>query len=60
MQDIVTIISTVGFPITACVAMGYVYIKEINGMRESISNLDKSIKLLSEHLECKERDKDEN
>lgn len=52
MADIVQIISTVGFPIAACVAMGYVYVKEIAGMRDSIINLEKSIEKLSEHIGC--------
>lgn len=52
MADIVQIISTVGFPIAACVAMGYVYVKEIAGMRDSINNLEKSIEKLSEHIGC--------
>lgn len=52
MSDIVQIISTVGFPIAACVAMGYVYVKEIAGMRDSIINLEKSIEKLSEHIGC--------
>lgn len=52
MTDIVQVISTVGFPIAACVAMGYVYVKEIAGMRESINKLDKSIEKLSEHIGC--------
>ena len=52
MNDVVSIISTVGFPITACVAMGYVYVKEIAGMKDSIAKLDKSIEILNEHLVC--------
>lgn len=60
MQDIVSIISTVGFPIAACVAMGYVYIKEISGMKESINKLDKSIELLAEHLECRKEKEHES
>lgn len=30
MNDIVTIISTVGFPIAACIAMG-IYVKDVTG-----------------------------
>ena len=52
MNDVVSIISTVGFPITAWVAMGYVYVKEIAGMKHSISKLDNSINRLTEHLGC--------
>lgn len=52
IADIVQIISTVGFPIAACVAMGYVYVKEIAGMRDSINKLEKSITKLSEHIGC--------
>ena len=52
MTDIVQVISTVGFPIAACVAMGYVYVKEIAGMRDSINKLEKSIEKLSEHIGC--------
>lgn len=52
MNDVVSIISTVGFPIAACVAMGYVYVKEISDMKKSISKLDKSIERLTEHLGC--------
>ena len=55
MNDVVSIISTVGFPITACVAMGYVYVKEIAGMKDSIAKLDKSIEILNEHLGCLNR-----
>lgn len=51
-NDVVSIISTVGFPIAACVAMGYVYVKEIAAMKESISKLDKTIERLTEHLGC--------
>lgn len=61
MNDVVSIISTVGFPIAACVAMGYVYVKEIAGMKDSITKLDKSIEILNEHLGCLNRGgKDEN
>ena len=56
MNDVVSIISTVGFPITACVAMGYVYVKEINSMKESISKLDTAIERLTEHLGCLNRE----
>lgn len=52
VNDVVSIISTVGFPIAACVAMGYVYVKEIAGMKDSIAKLDKSINRLTEHLGC--------
>ena len=52
VNDVVSIISTVGFPIAACVAMGYVYVKEIASMKESISKLDKSIERLTEPLGC--------
>ena len=52
MNDVVSVISTVGFPIAACMAMGYVYVKEISAMKESISKLDKSIERLTEHLGC--------
>lgn len=55
MNDVVSIISTVGFPITACVAMGYVYVKEIARMKDSIAKLDKSIEILNEHLGCLNR-----
>lgn len=55
MNDVVSIISTVGFPIAACVAMGYVYVKEIAGMKDSIAKLDKSIEILNEHLGCLNR-----
>ena len=55
MNDVVSIISTVGFPIAACVAMGYVYVKEIAGMKDSISKLDTSIEILTEHLGCLNR-----
>lgn len=60
VEDIVQIISTVGFPITACVAMGYVYVKEIAGMRDSISKLEKSITKLSEHIGCIGESKNED
>mgnify|MGYP001164423549 FL=1 len=61
MNDVVSIISTVGFPIAACMAMGYVYVKEIAGMKDSIAKLDKSIEILNEHLGCLNRGgKDEN
>ena len=60
MTEITQIISTVGFPIAACVAMGYVYIKEIRDMKESIANLDKTIAKLAEHLDCKGSAPDEN
>lgn len=52
MNDFVSIISTVGFPIAACVAMGWVYVKEIAEMKDSIAKLDKSIEILTEHLGC--------
>ena len=55
-NDVVTIISSVGFPIAACVAMGYVYVKEISAMKESISKLDKTIDRLTEHLGCLNRE----
>ena len=60
MTDIVQVISTVGFPIAACVAMGYVYVKEIAGMRDSINKLEKSIEKLSEHIGCIGVTKNEN
>ena len=55
MNDVVSIISTVGFPIAACVAMGWVYVKEIAEMKDSIAKLDKSIEILNEHLGCLNR-----
>ena len=56
MNEVVSIISTVGFPIAACMAMGYVYVKEIAAMKESIYKLDKSIERLTEHLGCLNRE----
>ena len=55
MNDVVSVISTVGFPIAACVAMGWVYVKEIAEMKDSIAKLDKSIEILNEHLGCLNR-----
>ena len=55
MNDVASIISTVGFPIAACVAMGWVYVKEIAEMKDSIAKLDKSIEILNEHLGCMNR-----
>lgn len=55
MNDVASIISTVGFPIAACVAMGWVYVKEIAEMKDSIGKLDKSIEILTEHLGCLNR-----
>ena len=66
MEDIVQVINTVGFPIAVCLALGY-YIKymtdthqkEIESLRNVISDNTKIVTKLYEMMKTKEGIKDE-
>ena len=51
MSEITTIITTVGFPIAACVAMGWVYVNEIKQMTKAITDMTIAVNKLSDKIE---------
>ena len=53
VNDIVTIISTVGFPIVCCVVMFKIYREDLKKMQESINNNTMVIQKLIDKLEGK-------
>lgn len=50
MQDIVTLISTVGFPIAACLGMGWYISKTQENLRRVVEENTKAVLLLTERL----------
>ena len=38
MNDLVTVISTVGFPIAACIALGWYVSKQLEKFRDTVDN----------------------
>lgn len=50
-QAIAQIISTVGFPIVACVAMFYLYDKTVKDLTVAISRIDNTMEHILNHLE---------
>nr|DAF67576.1 MAG TPA: YvrJ protein family protein [Microviridae sp.] len=51
MSEITTIITTVGFPIAACVAMGWLYVSEIKAMTKAIQEMTIAVTKLSDKIE---------
>lgn len=61
MNEIVTVISTVGFPIVACMAMGWFCVKVLDKMDETVDKMTvqislntKAVESLVQHLDRKE------
>lgn len=50
MSDIVTIISTVGFPIAACLGMGWYISRTQENLRHVVEENTKAVLLLTERL----------
>ena len=50
MNEIITLISNVGFPIAACVFMAYMYIKQGDTIRELTETLAELKQLLEDKL----------
>ena len=57
MQDVVQLISTVGFPIAACLGMGWYISKTQENLRRVVEENTKAVLLLTERLN-KERTED--
>lgn len=51
INGITTLISSIGFPIVACCAMGYYITKELHEMQENMQELTLAIKELNVKLE---------
>lgn len=54
ISDITTLISTVGFPIAASVAMFYLYNKTVTGLTETLTSMNHTLSDLKD--EIKKRD----
>ena len=50
MQDVVQLISTVGFPIAACLGMGWYISKTQENLRRVVEENTKAVLLLTERL----------
>jgi len=50
VQSISTLISSIGFPIVACCALGYYITKEMAGMQDDLKELTLTIKELNVKL----------
>ncbi len=57
MQEVVQLISTVGFPIAACLGMGWYISKTQENLRRVVEENTKAVLLLTERLN---RERDEN
>ena len=55
MNEIVQLISTVGFPIAACLGMGWYISKTQEQMRQVVEENTKAVLLLTERLHITER-----
>lgn len=51
LENITTVITTVGFPIAACVAMGWLYVSEIKQMTKAIQEMTIAVTKLSDKIE---------
>ena len=58
MQDIVTLISTVGFPIAACLGMGWYISKTQENLRRVVEENTKAVLLLTERLHTERTEED--
>lgn len=58
MQDIVTLISTVGFPIAACLGMGWYISKTQENLRRVVEENTKAVLLLTERIARKDSEND--
>lgn len=54
LEDIVQVISTVGFPIVCCVALGYFIVNELKELRTAINNNTLVIQKLLDKLDADE------
>ena len=50
VNDIVTLIGSLGFPIVACVGMFYLYNRTLKGFTSTLNNIASEIKELREEL----------
>lgn len=50
VPDIISMISSVGFPIVACIFLGYYIMKRVDKMGEVVDNNTKAIMLLVNEL----------
>lgn len=50
MNDIVAIISSVGFPIVACIALFVILQRELKQINDTVANNTKAMTALLEHL----------
>lgn len=50
MNEIATLISTVGFPIAACIGMFYLYNKTITGLTETLTSMNHILVDLKDEL----------
>lgn len=51
MADVVNIVSTVGFPIAGCIAMGYFCLVTLNKMDDTIEKLSTQLALNTKSLD---------
>lgn len=51
MTEIASLVTTVGFPITACIAMGWLYVSEIKQMTKAIQEMTIAVTKLSDKIE---------
>lgn len=52
MEQIITVISTVGFPIAMCVIMTYYYHTSIEEMKKSLNSLNDTIVALNNKIDA--------
>lgn len=55
MTQIINIISSVGFPIAACIALFYMINKELRQVREAIDNNTRALVEMVDHFNKNER-----
>ena len=54
--DIISLVSSLGFPICACIALGYYIVKKMDKLTECIDNNTKAIMLLAHQVKGNEDD----
>lgn len=59
ITDVVQLISSLGFPIVACLALGWYIVKEMDKMREVIDNNTKALIMIANDLKIQKEKKDE-
>lgn len=50
VNDIITLISSVGFPIVACCGLFYLYDKTIKDLTSTLTNINATLKSIDERL----------